>query len=194
MRARPADDARGFTLTELTVVMSLIGVLLAVAFAGMKAVYSGREVSDRQAWFSREIGQPLVALEKSLTQNIRLESATPYSVTVLVDRPRTVAGQPQYDNLERHVFAATTTGNLTETIYSMDTLRNNTGLIRTVVWSKHANNQARAVPMFSFRDATGASITATAAPTSARRVDVRIVTVYDGRSFEGTRTIFFRNR
>jgi prepilin-type N-terminal cleavage/methylation domain-containing protein len=194
MRIRSLRTENGFTLTELTVVLALIGVLLAVAFAGMKAVYDGQAVSNRQAWFAREIGAPLQVLEESLTQNIRLEAATPYSVTLLVDRARYVGTELEFDNVERHVINATADGQLTETVYATDALRNNTGVLRTTVWSEHVANQAAGVPLFAFLDDSGASVTATNAPTSSRRVDLRLVAEYDGRAFEGTRTVFFRNR
>ena len=196
MVARPRIVASewGFTLAEMTVVLALIGVVIGVGFAGMRAVYGGQAVSDRQAWAAREIGAPLGTIEKVLTQNIKLESATPYSVTVLVDRPRQVGGSLEFDHLERHVISATSAGGITELVYSTDIYRQNVELLRTVNWSTHNANVARSSPLFSFFDANGASITATAAPVWGRRTLVRIVTMRDGRAYEGTRTVFFRNR
>lgn len=185
---------KGFTLVELTVVLALIGIVLGVGFAGLQAVSAAQAGSDRQAWAAREIGAPLGISEKVLTQNVALEAATPYSVTVLVDRPRQVGSSLEFDHLERHVISATADGRFTEDVYSTDVYRQNLSLLRTVNWSLHNANQARSVELFTFLDAAGASVSASSAPTAARSALVHIVTVRDGRAFEGTRTVFFRNR
>jgi prepilin-type N-terminal cleavage/methylation domain-containing protein len=193
-RACGRRSNEGFTIAELSVVLALIGIIISVGFAGMNAVQSGTAASDRQAWAAREIGAPLEEIEKTLTQNIRLETATPYSVTVLVDRPRQVGASWEFDHLERHVISATTAGRVTESVYSTDVYRQNVGLIRSVTWSTQNANQARSAPLFSFYDANGTPVTADLAPALATRALVSIVTVRDGRSYEGTRTVFFRNR
>ncbi len=190
--ARTGDG--GFSLPEMITVVALVGLVLAVSFGGMRAVYAGRSTSDRQAWFAREIGQPLARLETVLTQNIDLEAATPYSVTVIVDRPRQVGSTLVFDNVERHVITATTDGRVREEVYSTDTLRQNVALLRTVDWSLHNANQATGQAMFSFLDVSGAPVTPESAPEYARSAVVKIVTVRDNRSLAGTRTVFFRNR
>jgi len=195
MNKRQARDA-GFTFAELTVVIALLGVMLAVTYAGMKVVYDGRRVSDQQALVAKDIGAPLEQMDQSLAQNLVLEQATPYTVTALVDRPTYNGTDVEFDHLERHVITATSDGRLTEQIYSTNAMRQNTGLIHTFTWSNHNANQSRGIPLFVFRDATGAAIpsTATSITANTRRLDVRVVASYDGRSFEGSRTVFFRNR
>jgi hypothetical protein len=160
----------------------------------MNAVQSGTAASDRQAWAAREIGAPLEEIDKTLGQNLRLEAATPYSVTVLLDRPKPVGSSLQFDHLERHIISATTDGKITELIYSTDIYRQNSGLVRSVTWSTQNANQGRSTPLFQFYGGDGAPVTATDAPSLATRVLVTIATMRDGRSYEGTRTVFFRNR
>lgn len=187
-------DDSGVSLVELSVVLALIGVIIAVSFGGIRVVYAGHSLSTRQAWFSAEIGQPLTNMERMLTQNIDLESSTGYSVSLLVDCPRPVGSSLEFDHIERHVISATTDGRVTEFVYSTDDFLNNVSLIRSAEWSSHNANQSAASAMFTFFDGAGAQVGVADAPTSARSVLVRIVTEYDGRPYEGTRTVFFRNR
>jgi len=194
---RTSNDS-GFTFAELTVVLALLGVMLAITYSGMKVVYDGRQLSDRQAFAARDIGTPLEQMEQALTQNILLEQASPYSVTALLDRPQYSGSNVTFDHLERHVITATTDGRIVQQVWATNATRQNTSLIRTVTWSTHNANQVRGVPLFVFRDEAGAAI-ASSAPsstitTNTRRVDVQVVAAYDGRSFEGSRTVFFRNR
>ena len=191
---RPTTSDRGFTFAEMSVVLALLGILLSITFTGMKVVFDGRAASDRAAWVAREIGSPLQQMEETLTQHLVLEQATPYAVTALVDRPRHVGSTVEFDHLERHVISATTDGRIVEQIWATNEMRQNTSLIRSVIWSIHNSNQAQGSPLFVFRDGAGVPIPASSATTAARRVDVRVVMTYDGRSFEGSRTVFFRNR
>lgn len=195
MQRHIVSDA-AFTFAELTVVVALLGVMLAVTYTGMKVVYDGRRVSDQQALVARDIGAPLEQVEQSLAQNLVLEQATPYAITALIDRPRYNGTSVEFDNLERHVITATTDGRIVEQVYATDALRQNTGLIRSFTWSNHNANQAQGTPLFVYRDDSGAEIASSATTLTAntRRVDVRVIARYDGRSFEGSRTVFFRNR
>ena len=73
---RTSNDS-GFTFAELTVVLALLGVMLAITYSGMKVVYDGRQLSDRQAFAARDIGTPLEQMEQALTQNILLSRRAP---------------------------------------------------------------------------------------------------------------------
>lgn len=181
-------------MPELIVFLLLVGIVLAACFAGLQVALAGHAMSDRQAIFAREIGAPLGEMEKILTQNLLIETAGPYSVTVLVDKPRRVGGELEFDHLERHVISATVNGTIVQRVYSTDAYRNSLAMLREYVWSRHNANVTRARPLFSFLGASGASLTTTFAPSEVRGVNVSVSARVDGRDYEGARTVHFRNR
>jgi len=196
--SRHAHD-RGFTVAELSVVLALIGVMLAVTYTGMKVVYDAQRASDNQAWFAREIGQPLDELAQVLSQNTRIDSATTQTVTVLVDRPRKVGSVLQFDCLERHTIApALTAGTgryrLADTVHGTDELWNPTVVVRSVTWTDDLGNTETGTPLFVFLDRSGAEVAPQDAATQATQARVTIVSKRNGRLYKGSRIVAFRNR
>lgn len=178
----------GFSLTELIVVLVLLGVVLAISYGGLQAVYVSNEVSSRQASFAMEVSTPLGAIEEVLTQALAVESPGPYSVTVLTDRDN--------DNVvERHQIQATAGGLVTHKTWLTNASRVNTTLVFDGEWSEHNVNQADAVPMFKYYERGGAEITnMVTAATSARTIQVTLRGEFDGHPYADSRTVLLRNR
>jgi len=197
LRRLEADS--GFTLSELTVVMVLLGVMLSVTYAAMKVVYDGQAASNRQVWFAREIGAPLDQLDQLFSQNTNIASATTQTVTLLIDRPRQVGSTLEFDNLEQHSIAPQVnplTGRyeIVDTIHGTDAMWNPTVVVRSVSWADDYGNRQAGVPLFVFKDKNGAEVAPANAPTDAAQVLITIISVREGRSFRGTRTVVFRNK
>jgi len=181
-------DQEGFSLTELMVVIVLMGVLFAVSYGGLMATYKGREVSDRQAYFAKEVGTPLSVSEKILTQAISIEDPGQYTLTVLTDRDN--------DNVvERHRFTVDAQGRFVEEIWLTDQNRVNTVLTDTNVWSTSNANIAQGQPLFYYYDRDDQRLTVmTDVPSQVKYVDLNVTVEYDDDTFSDSRTILFRNR
>lgn len=184
MVVKPDMRDEGFSLTELIVVLVLLGVILAISYGGLQAVQAARAVSDRQAQFASEVSTPLNAFEEVISQALKVEQAGPYSITVLTDADN--------DNFrERHQIQCTTAGLLTHKRWATDSSQVNTTLDFDAVWSDHNSNQADASALFEYRDADGA---VTTVADDAKTVIVTVCVNYDGRDYQDSRTILMRNR
>ena len=99
----------GFTLTEMVVVLSLIGFVLAAAYGAQTVIARGAQTSERQAFMSREVGAPLEYAERVLIQQWNIDKAapgvTPYRVKVQADTDTD-------DVTEEYVFEARPDGTL----------------------------------------------------------------------------------
>lgn len=178
----------GFSLTELMVVLILMGVLFAASYAGIMATYQGREVSDRQAYFAREVSTPLSVSEKILSQAITIENAGEYTLTVLTDRDNDKV-------LERHTFTVDAQGRFVQEIWLTNSARVNTSHVDTNIWSTNIVNIAESQPLFYYYGSDLARIEDMAlVADDVRSVDLNIAVKYDDVVFRGSRTIFFRNR
>lgn len=183
----------GFTLTELIIVLTLLGIVLSISYAALIAIYKGREVSDRQASFAREVSAPLGIIEKVLTQATTVEAANANSMTVLTDRDN--------DNvLERHVVQVTSAGTLRHETWLTNAARINTTKTYDVTWTEHNVNIREGQGLFEYfgedEDGDGARdpLIGVFDPRDVEIVDIVIVVEYDGRQFSDSRTAFMRNR
>ncbi len=181
-----AED--GFTLTELTVVVGLLSVLLAVAYLGFDVVQKGSAQSDRMAYISQSIGAPLDYMERIFIQQYGFDSAgvgtTAYRASVYTDRDND--GHP-----EHYIFEATSAGTLVVT--SSEEVDRPTASSYTL--SDHNTNVSSGHPLFHYYDANRVEITNMGNVASqARSMTMTVVTTYDGDTFSDTRRVFFRNR
>ncbi len=178
----------GFSLTELIVVMALLGVILAISYGGLQVVYSAHDVSNRQALFAREVGAPLLTFEEIISQAVSVENPGPYAITVLTDRDN--------DNVvERHTVQITTAGTVTHREWLTNDSRVNTTLVNEWLWSEHNANQSDAIPTFNYYAADGSEITNMGvAASSAKTIEVTLLVEYEGRQFSNSRTVLLRNR
>lgn len=184
---RPRADS-GFTLTELVVVLALLGFVLAVAYATFMLVRNGADMSDREAVFAQEVGAPLDIAERLLTQQFAFDSAAPgvgpYRCAFFTDRDND-------GRRERYVIEATSDGKLVTSF----TEEIDAPTPRAGVWSDRNFNVSTPTPLFRYYDQNGVQITAMSEVyANAYSVDVTVVTQQDGRTLSDTRRAFFRNR
>lgn len=185
MVRRLTDDS-GFSLTELITVTVLLGIVLAISYGAMMAVYRGTEVSDRLATISRESAAPISAMEEILSQAISVDTANAYQVVVLTDRDN--------DNVqERHIFTANSNGTLTQVTWLTNSSHANTTQVGNVTWSLNNQNVSKAQPLFYYWDAASPPERTTAA-ASVRQVDINLVVEVDGQEYQDTRRVLLRNR
>ncbi len=186
---RYRDDA-GFTLSELIVVMALLGVVLAVVYGSSYAMIRASGVSDRQARFTNEVASPLLVMDTMLVQNSAIEAAGPYRIVFVTDR--------DLDNrMERVTIEARSDGRLRYNVVELNPQR--TAVVSVVqdwIMSENNVNVAQGVPLFRYFGATAdAEITSMGSVASdARSVIARVVTQHDGRIFSDSRRIQFRLR
>ncbi len=192
MVARRLKDDRGFSLTELIVVLVLLAVVLAISYGGLIATYRARDVSDRHAFVATEIGNPLATFEKMLTQATYVDAAGPYSITFRTDRDN--------DNVqERNIIEATSAGTLRHRVWLLNSFGNPTSLTYDATWSENNVNVARSRPLFQYSgdtddDGVMEPLAGVVNPQEVQFVDVVIVVQYDGRDFSDERSAFMRNR
>ena len=187
MVAHTRTDENGFSLTELMVVVSLLGMILGISYGGLLAIYKAREVSDRQAAFAQEVAAPLTHMEKILTQTLVIENPGPYTVSVLTDRDN--------NNLvERHTIEAGPDGTLRHRTWQTNQARVNTSLIFDSTWSTHNANRAQSTPLVIYYDSDHQRITNMADVTEdATFIDIHVALDYGGRYFDDTRSSLLRN-
>jgi prepilin-type N-terminal cleavage/methylation domain-containing protein len=181
-------DDRGFTLSELIVVVSLVVVLVAVSYGALYAVLNGFKTSDRQAQYTSDIGTPLLAIDDILVQNSTIAAAGPYSIVVYTDR--------NMDNVkERHTITAYSDGRLTMLTQLVNSQLVVTSTEQNWTMMRTNANVVQGVPLFTYRDYDYEPITDMGRVASdARSVDVRLVNTYDSRTLEASRTVQFRLR
>jgi len=86
------EDA-GFTLTELLVYVSLLGVVLAAAYAGMFAIQKAANVSESQSRFTTAFADPMEQMSRIIMQATKIQAVSPYRIEVWTDR--NLDGKPQ---------------------------------------------------------------------------------------------------
>lgn len=179
------DD--GYSLSELLVVIGLLGLVLSGAYALFNLASQGAAQSSRESWISREIAQPLENMERFMLQQ------APPMVTVERYICEVKTDQDRDNHYEYHRFEATADGVLRET-YHEDVDRP-TAEVR--VWSRTNANVAQGVPLFTYFDIDGTDISTEDVQyikTYAASAEIRIVTDQDGETYADSRRIFFRNR
>ncbi|MHB8706395.1 MAG: hypothetical protein ACYC77_07770, partial [Coriobacteriia bacterium] len=172
------------------------GVILGVTWLGFSVTHAGSKTSDRESWFSREVGAPLEQAEVALMQQYRIDNTypgvTPYRIKVETDRDND-------NNREVWELVATLDHRLVVTIAEPTQDTPTTGVYdtppRTYALSAHNYNLQAGVPLFRFYDEFGAEITSMGDVSgNASSMVITIVTEYDGKQFSDSRTVTFRNQ
>ena len=181
---RRSDD--GFTLTELVVVVALLGIVLGGAYAMFTVAARASADSNREAWMSREIGQPLEYAERVFSQQTAFTVVDPYRLQGTTDRDN--------DNCyETYLFEVTTDGRLLIT----SSEESDSPTPTTATWSTNNRNRAEGVPLFRFYDVAGTDISGEASSYIAQyatSVVVTIVAEHEDALVESSRRVYFRNR
>jgi prepilin-type N-terminal cleavage/methylation domain-containing protein len=192
---RTASDDRGFTLTELLVVMSLLGMVLAAAYAGLQLTFNSVELQRRNAFVSTSITEPMQNMEVIISQNLVVDAGSgDYLLSVLTD-------QDANGTRERHVFQATNDGRLVETVYNTNASDANVSVKRSTVWQKvlagpatRNTNVLKAKPLFTYYKFDENGVLTPTTPADATQCVVRVEARYDGRDYYDQRRVFFRNK
>lgn len=183
------DD--GFTLSELIVVIGLMGMILAVAWLALSLTSHGSRTADRASMSAREVAYPLLQCERLLIQqhNIltgtvegRNVNPTAYLVAFNTD-------QDHDSHIESTIIEATAGGDLV--ISTSETSEHG---LESVTWSTNNTNRATNTPLFTYFDEDGAELAYNSITTNARSVEITIATEWDGEPYSDSRMVSFRNR
>lgn len=192
------DD--GFSLTELLVVLVLMGIVLGATFAVFNLAARARENNERDAYVTSALVVPLQSMTVVLSQNTKIDkgpASDEYQLSCYTD-------QDANGTKEKHVYTVVS-GNLQDTVYSVDAAGNATAVLKAINFgTARANPTAlntngltlpAKLPIFSYysRDASG-SVVPTTAPEGATEVVVTLRSRYAGRDYQDSRRVMFRNK
>lgn len=186
----------GFTLTELIVVILLMGFILAAGWAMFTLAVKGTDQASEDAWLSREIGAPLEYAERIYMQQLDIRFKDSANVS---HDPRwwckATTDRDHDDLIETYIFEVTTDGRLLVT--SSEASDSPTPTMTT--WSSNNRNRATGslTPLFRYYDSAGEDI-------SGRSVDhieqyaasmlITVVADYEGERVVDSRRVYFRNQ
>lgn len=190
LRTHSAADDSGYSLSELLVVIALMGFVLAVAYNLNFFVSKASAQNEREAWFGSEVRTPLMYIDKLLMQNTEIEGSvsTPYSISFFTD--------VNLDDVRERNIIKSEGGVLTLTSWNVNGLKQNVGApIRSSVLSRSNANEVRGEALFTYLDSLGTPITdSTKYGGTTRSIRTTIVVDYDGHIFSDSRQTFLRNR
>ena len=186
------DCDSGFTLTELVIVLALMGFILSVAYGLFNLTRTGTNLSNREAWMSREVAGPLDFAERVLSQQLRFDysgtGVNRYRCAFYTQRGGSASGNQE----QRYVIEVPSDPNDNRLLVTLD----HGGGAVPASWSDANFNRAAGVPLFTYLDQDGEPIETmdSQSLTMARSVIITIVTEHEGQRFEDSRRVFFRNR
>lgn len=191
---RIADDD-GHTLSELIVVIGLLGIILAAAWMVFGVVQRGSDDSNRDAALSREVGQPLEYAERIYMQQLDIKF-TDSGGTVHDPRWWCLARTDRdHDNyVETYIFQVTPDGRMLVT----SSEESESPAPRTATWSVNNRNMSSAppVPFFTYYDVDGHDITGETPDHISQYTASMVITVvaeFNGEQLRDSRRVFFRN-
>lgn len=181
---RLRDDS-GLSLTELVVVIALMGFVLAVVYMGQQFAYRAQDTADRQNRITQDITAPIRAIDKSFSQSLVPPFGTnpePYHALLRMPVDYMPGQTYEYD------YLATTDGRIVEAVYRIaGTTR--TKVREAVLTSSNANRTLN-VPLFTYYKGS----TVTTNVITADSVVVEVASTYQGTTYRDKRRISFRNR
>lgn len=197
------DADSGFSLTELLVVLGLMGIVMSLTYAALWGVQNGYSIASRQSQFASDVALPMQVLDKLASQATTVTTPNGYTAAYGVQ-----ISQPTTNTTTRYdVWAATADHKL------MDYQYRQTGassvLVRSVNWSTldtgykntsgqyeyNNGNVSSNTDLFSYLDSSGN-------PTPTAHAAALVITVvvrnWDARSHRwmtrtGKRLVYLRN-
>lgn len=186
----------GFSLSELIVVLMLLGMVLAAAWAMMDLGRNGSKQATKDAWLSREIGRPLEYAERIYMQQLEIKFRD--SSNTLRD-PRwwclATTDRDHDDRIETYIFEATSDGRLLVT----SSEASDSPTPRVAVWSTDNRNRVQTppVPLFRYFDKDGVEISSQPVDyiqQYAASMQVTVAAQFDGELVVDSRRVYFRNQ
>jgi prepilin-type N-terminal cleavage/methylation domain-containing protein len=199
--ARTREQDSGFTLAELLVVASLMGIILAASWLAFSAITASDKVTSSATAAAHDMSDPLESISKTVMQNNGFNitlvppgvtAVTPTAYRMLVWTNRNLSTS----TAELDAFYANSAGELVWERWLYNS--NKTAFTTHVKWvMTTANaNVEKNKPLFTYLDATGAAITdmnQVPAKTRSVRVDA-VAKLADGKYASDSRLILLRNR
>lgn len=181
-------DDSGFSLSELIIVLGLLGVVLAGAFAFSQVAQKSAEAAEMQSAFATDIARPLEIIEVYAQQNNGLEAWDNNRIVFFTDR--------NLDGLaERVTIEALSDGQLRFLVWKTNAARVNQTQEFNWILSERNSNVAAGVPLFRYFNLSSQEITNTEDRASATRsIRVQVVAEVNDRQIEDDKVIMFRNR
>ncbi|MDZ4169138.1 MAG: prepilin-type N-terminal cleavage/methylation domain-containing protein [Coriobacteriia bacterium] len=174
----------GLSLTELLVVLALMGFVLALTYMSIDFGYRSQEVAEAQSQYARDVNYPLQAMDHSFSQRVAVSGFVMNANTATIRLPSTyTTGFPQ-----EHTFTANTDGTLTQQIHTVNGATRT--LVRTVILSRTNANRSSNTALFAYYNGS-------ATATNAAIIDNVRITVVSNRgsaTFRDTRRVYFRNQ
>jgi prepilin-type N-terminal cleavage/methylation domain-containing protein len=179
----------GFTLTELIIVLGLMGFVLGAIYAASSALIQSANVSEAQSTFARDSGEPMRLIARNLMQAIQLENTAPQSITFRTDRKMDGTGQR---------VIVTATGSFIsykEWDINSQFVNNTVNPRLDLQYSTSSVNVATNVPLFEYYDSQGARISnMELAPSAARSIVMTLALRAAGTDFSTSQRVYLRNR
>lgn len=177
---------RGFSLTELTIGMTLGLVVLGIVFTILQAGTNGARLVNEDARATRDASRAMMTMSKFIREMERMEtSPVEYSLTYLADRDDDGA-------LERVNYALGGDRRLRETVTEMGS-----GVTRTTVMAENVRNLGLGVPVFQYYSSLNTTVPVDQRRTKTKLVRLTVITDVDpSRSPAAHRVqtdIYFRN-
>jgi prepilin-type N-terminal cleavage/methylation domain-containing protein len=177
-------DDRGISLTEMLVVTILMGLVLAVAYAGIQFAYGATATAETQSRFAREVTVPMNIMDHAFSQRVPQAGWTMQSYTATLRMPADYSP----GKVLEYEFTANSNGTLVQNVFQISGTTKT--LVRTTTWSTTNSNVASNLPLFSYYNG---SVPATNVAL-VNNVVLKVATEQNGREFVDSRRVFFRNR
>lgn len=179
------DDDSGLSLSELMVVLALMGLVLAAVYMGMQFSYRAQSVAEMQAHFSSEISAPIRTMDQSFSQSTVPAFGTPlepYRARLRMPADYFPGRTIEYE------YEATTDGRLVQTVYRVT--GTTSSVVRRVTWSESNANRALSVPLLTYYEGSAVATSV----ISADSVVIEVCSRFKDTTYRDKRRIAFRNR
>jgi len=192
MPERTRDDT-GFTLTELMVVLLLMGFILAAVFLGIQVIRGSADASQRDAWVASNTVTPLLYIEQRIGQAVTISTSPNSNGTTMQ-----FTSDPNLDGSSEQHNIAVAGGTLTDTVYplvngvpTVGAARVSTLLAASTGADYPAIANTTAMPLFTY---LAADSTTTVDPSNAKSILVKVWISYKGQTYSDQKQVFLHNR